>query len=369
VESLARLLPPEAPHEARSPEAGSGRLRIMQVILSRGFAGSERAAAEACNELCRAHDVALIVRRDHRSPEGASIRDHLDPRVEVTEVPGYWGSRRCIGAAIRTWRPDVVHTHLRRGTRFVAQLRPAAAHFCTLHISLNGPHYLRTDGLFCISEWQVGTVPADYRGRVFLVPNSLIPQPRLEPEQVRRLRAGFGADEASFVVGGVGRLARSKGFDLLLRAFRSAALPGAKLAIVGEGRQRRRLARLAGRDVTITGYREDAKDLYQAFDLFVSPSRTEPFGRVIVEALDAGTPVVASDTLGPRDIARRYPIEIVRRDDVVALAAALRSAAERPRTRLDLDLTEFRVERIVERMLVAYREVLAARGAAGARRD
>jgi glycosyltransferase involved in cell wall biosynthesis len=363
VESASRLVP------ARSRLASSAggcpeRLRIMQVILSSGFAGSERAAAEACNAMCAAHDVAVVIRSDHRSAGGASIRDHLDSRVQVIEVPpGLWWTRRQLAAAIRAWRPDVIHTHLRRGTRFVAQIRAGPVHFCTLHLSLNGPHYLRTDGLFCISEWQLATVPPTYGGRVFLLPNSLVPQARLDAGHVARLRAGFGVREGDFLVGGVGRLAWSKGFDILVRAFEIAALPNAKLLIAGEGRERERLQRIAGPNVVLAGFRQDAKDLYQAFDLFVSPSRTEPFGRVIVEALDAGTPVIATDALGPRDIARRFPIELVPLEDVDALAAALRSAAARPRERVTFDLAEFHVERIAERMLDAYREVLAGRAA------
>jgi glycosyltransferase involved in cell wall biosynthesis len=364
VEAIGRLLRHGPPAGEVGHADATGRLRIMQVILSSGFAGSERAAAEACNAMCGRHDVALVLRKDHRSPGGASIRDHLDPRVQVIEVPGFWGTRRCVADAIRAWRPAVIHTHLRRGTRYVAQIGAGPVHFCTLHLSLNGPHYLRTDGLFCISEWQIETVPSTYRGRVFLLPNSLVPHPHLDREHVRRLRAQFGAGDDHFVVGGVGRLAWSKGFDLLVRAFEQAALPAAKLVIVGEGRQRGRLERLAGKDVALTGFREDAKDLYQAFDLFVSPSRIEPFGRVIVEALDAGTPVIASDAQGPRDIARRFPIELVPRNDVTALAEALRRAAARPRHRVALDLSEFNVERIAARMLDAYSEVLADRASA-----
>jgi hypothetical protein len=74
--------------------------------------------------------------------------------------------------------------------------------------------------------------------------------------------------------------------------------------------------------------------------------------------------VIATDALGPRDIARRFPIEIVPRDDVGALTAALRHAATRPRERLSLDLAEFEVRAIAARMLDAYGEVLAARGVA-----
>ena len=60
----------DAPGRAAGAKADApvpeGRLRILQVILSRGFAGSERAAAEACNALAQHHDVALVIRSDHR---------------------------------------------------------------------------------------------------------------------------------------------------------------------------------------------------------------------------------------------------------------------------------------------------------------
>ncbi len=360
VEALDRLLPTE--YRAPVPRSDSvRRLRLMHVILSSGFAGSERAVAEFCSAAAEQHEVAVVLRRDHRSPGGASIRDHLGPEVKVVELPSYIGTRRALEEAITDWRPDVVHTHLRRGTRYVARIAPAdAVHFCTLHLSLNGPHFLYSDGLVCISQWQQGTLPGDYEGKVFLIPNSLVPQPRLDQARRRELRRQLGAGDDDFLIGGVGRLTPSKGFDILVKAFRQAELPGAKLTIVGEGRARRRLERLAGGQVTFTGHRHDAKDCFQAFDLFVSPSRYEPFGRVIVEALDGGVPVIATDALGPRDIALRYPVELVPKEDPAAMAAALRLVFERPRTRLSVDLSEFHIDRVVRRTLEAYLELLNA---------
>jgi glycosyltransferase involved in cell wall biosynthesis len=330
----------------------------MQVILSRGFAGSERAAAETCNALCAEHDVALVLRRDDRAKGGASIRDHLDPGVELIDVPPLWFTRSMLRGVVRRWRPDVVHTHLRRGTRYVAQIHPPAAHLCTVHISINGPHYLRADGIICMTEWQLATIPSHYRGRRFLIPNSLVPESRLGSERVRELRAELGAADGDFVIGGVGRIVPGKGFDVLIRAFEQARLSGTKLVIVGDGRELGRLRGLAGPDVRFTGYRPDAKVCFQAFDLFVSPSRREPFGRVIIEALDAGTPVVATDVAGPRDIARHYPIELVPPDDVAALGQALQRAHARPRTRLALDLSQYHVDNVARRILDAYRETL-----------
>jgi len=339
----------------------------MHVILSRGFAGSERAAAEACAALSGRHDVALVVRSDHRDPGGASIRDELEPGIEVFEVPPRLGTQRRLEKIIRAWAPDVVHTHLRRGTRYVARIGlariglPQAVHVATLHLSINGPHYLETDGLFCISEWQLDTVPPDYRGQVFLVPNSLVPHPRLDAARVRELRASLGAGEDDYVVGAVGRLAHRKGFDLLIRAFERARLPGARLVIVGDGSHRHRLERLAGERVTLTGFRRDVKDLYQAFDLFVCPSSYEPFGRVIIEALDSGVPVIATDAQGPSDIAKRHPLKLVTCGDEARLAEALQLAAAAGRVRVESDLEEFGLERIAARIEQGYQALLAAK--------
>jgi glycosyltransferase involved in cell wall biosynthesis len=334
-------------------------LRILQVILSRGFAGSERAVAEACNALAQHHDVALVIRSDHRGRGDASVCDALDAGIEVFEIPAWWRTRRRLEEIIRAWQPDVIHTHLRRGTRYVAQLEPAAVHVCTVHLSINGPHYLLTDGMFCISEWQLATVPGSYRGKAFLLPNSFVPHPRLDTERVRELRASLGAGDDEFLVGAVGRLASRKGFDMLIRAFEQAGLPNGRLVIAGDGSERRALEKVAGDRVKLVGFRHDVKDLYQAFDVFVCPSSYEPFGRVIVEALDGGVPVIASDSEGPRDLAGRYPIELVPRDDVEQLSQALRRVHAAGRRRVQVDLSEFDLQLTAERMVTAYRQLIA----------
>ncbi len=306
----------------------------MNVILSRGFAGSERAAAEACAALAQRHDVALVVRSDHRDRTGASLLDEVAPGIQVFEVPRWWRTQARLAEIIEQWRPDIIHTHLRRGTRYVSRIERTARHVSTLHLHLNGPHYLRTDALFCISEWQLATVPSAYHGKTYLVPNSLVSHPRLAPERIRQLRAELGATDDDFLIGGVGRLVPRKGFDMLLQAFAQAQLPRAKLVIVGDGSERRSLQQRAGAGVRFEGFRRDVKDLYQAFDLFVCPSRYEPFGRVIAEALDGGVPVVACESEGPRDIAQRYPLDLVPIDDAEANGGG---AAPPPRCRAQAD--------------------------------
>jgi glycosyltransferase involved in cell wall biosynthesis len=234
---------------------------------------------------------------------------------------------------------------------------------------VNGPHFLQMDGLIVIAQWQKRDL-TDYRGRVFDINESLLPQTKLAPERVAALRAEAGAAPGDLLVGGVGRLAESKGFDTLIRAFGQAALPDAKLVIAGEGRERAALERLAAETcpdgrITFLGFRSDAKDLYQAFDLFVSPSRSEPLGRVLFEALDAGTPVLATRTQGPSEILARFPGRLVDIDDAAQMADALREIAAARPPRLQHDLSPWHLDTVVRETLAAYRGLIDARAARG----
>ncbi len=337
-------------------------MRIAHMLLSRGFAGTERATAEMCNAHVRDHAVQLILRQDHRGAGGASILDRLDPAVQVVQVPRWW-PRPAVRTALERFAPDIIHAHLRRSTRLLAQIRPDAATVATLHLTVNGPHFAHMDGLICIAQWQRRDLPLDFRGQVFFINESMIPAPRLPPEAITARRAELGAARDDYLIGGVGRLAHSKGFDLLIKAFERAALPRARLAIVGDGRERARLERLARRagPVVLTGFRSNIKDYYQAFDLFVCPSRREPLGRVVLEALDGGAPVLASATAGPSELLERHGGDLVPVGDVAALAARLRHHYDLPTPRRQIDLSGYYIETVARQTLQAYERLIVTR--------
>jgi glycosyltransferase involved in cell wall biosynthesis len=339
-------------------------VRIAHTILSKGFAGSERATAEMCNAHCHEHAVLLVLKRDHRNRNGVSIRDWLDAAVEVVEV-GNWLPRAGMARALARFRPDVIHAHLRRSTRMLARIRPPAVTIATLHLTANGPHFADMDGLICIARWQHDDIPRGYRGRVFDINESLIPNRRLTAPEIDALRRQLGVGASEYLVGGVGRLARSKGFDVLIEAFKRAELPAARLVILGEGRERRRLERRCTSAISLPGFRSDVKDCYQAFDLFVSPSRSEPLGRVVLEALDAGVPVVASATRGPSEILARYPGDLFPIGDVEALTTRLRRQHAQRLPHMRHDLSAYHLQTIARETAAAYRELIDAKAARG----
>jgi glycosyltransferase involved in cell wall biosynthesis len=110
-------------------------------------------------------------------------------------------------------------------------------------------------------------------------------------------------DPAAPLVVCVGRLCRQKGQDVLLRAWPSVLrrVPGARLALVGDGPEDERLRQLAPEGVLFAGAVTDAVPWYQAADLVVLPSRWEGMALAPLEAMACGRPVVVTDVAGARE--------------------------------------------------------------------
>jgi glycosyltransferase involved in cell wall biosynthesis len=170
-------------------------------------------------------------------------------------------------------------------------------------------------------------VPA---GRVTVVPNPAPPVGQLAPRE--ELRRRFGIDAATFVF--VGRLAPAKQLPLAVSALRQ--VPGARLVIIGEGPERRRVEQavadggLDGR-VVLKGAlpRSEAIEWLRAADAAVLSSAYENFPHAAVEAIAAGTPVVSTAVGGvPEIIETGVNGILVPPRDESALAEAMRSVTK-----------------------------------------
>ena len=159
----------------------------------------------------------------------------------------------------------------------------------------------------------------------------VIPNPVDLPALPELLRRPHGEGDAHVVVG-MGRLAKEKGFDLLIEAFSRVASrhPGWTLKIVGDGPLRgclRQQAETLGiaRRVEFTGLLSDPFPVLRAADLFVCSSRYEGFGNALCEAMACGLPVISFDCpCGPSEVVRHGVDGIlVPAEDVSALSEAL----------------------------------------------
>jgi glycosyltransferase involved in cell wall biosynthesis len=160
-----------------------------------------------------------------------------------------------------------------------------------------------------------------------------------DSERVEYYRRKFSPN-GEFLIGVFGRIDRWKGQDIFLRAL--AQLPNVNGVIVGaaffeDGEYENELKALArdlgleGR-VVFAGHIEDVMTAMAACDVVTHCSTSpEPFGRVIVESMLAGTPVIASDGGGAREIvAHDETGQLTPRRDYQALAAAVKRYLENP---------------------------------------
>ena len=195
--------------------------------------------------------------------------------------------------------PVVVHTvhgfafhqqesRLRR--RLFIQLERAAAHWCHQLIAISGP----------MIEWAEaeGIAPA----RRFVKVYSGIETDRFRgAHRDSFLKDELGLDEERVVIGMVSKLWPGKGHQVFIEAAALLARQGLpfQLLIVGEGELERNLKRLVERHslgdrVRFSGFRADIPEITAQLDISCLPSFFEGMGRVALEAMAAGKPMVAS---------------------------------------------------------------------------
>jgi phosphatidylinositol alpha-mannosyltransferase len=262
-------------------------------------------------------------------------------RYQGTVAPICFSARsaRRIGLALTEARPDVVHAHepLTPSTAMLATLRSKVPVVATFHAFAERstllsaaapvlrPVWGRLQIRVAVSDAAAGFVRSRFGDGLRVIPNGCdvdafagaAPAPGLPPG--RRLLW-------------VGRLDPQKGFGVAVRAFErvAAAVPDARLVVVGEGRDIGAVELLAPEvrsrvDLVGTVPHDDLPGYHAAAEVFLSPALgQESFGMVLVEAMAAGLPVVATDIPGYREVVRdeREGL-LVPPGDAEALAAAL----------------------------------------------
>ncbi|MGV9425110.1 glycosyltransferase [Streptomyces sp. NPDC003656] len=350
-------------------------MRALHIITGLGVGGAEQQLRLLLRHLPIECDVVTLT---NPGPVAEGLRAD---GVRVTNLA--MGGNRDLTALprltrlIRRGRYDLVHTHLYRAClygRVAARLAGVRAVVATEH-SLGGSQmegrplnsgvralYLAGERLGRSTVAVSPTVAARLirwgipEPRIAVVPNGIdLDRFRYDPAARERTRAQLGLPKQAFVVGGIGRLAPGKRFDILVQALAQLP-PDTRLLLVGGGPEEGALRRRAeetgvAERVVFAGERPyptdgsggsdrsdgpDLPALTSAMDVLASPSPEEAFGLAVVEALAAGLPVRHSSCPAVEDLPSGAAPDAVRIPcDPEAYAAALagvRAAGPGPRT-------------------------------------
>jgi glycosyltransferase involved in cell wall biosynthesis len=294
-------------------------MRVLQLIPSLRMGGAERIAADLARQLRNlGHTVAV---GSMFGPLGTPLERELEsggvPVQFFGKHPGL-DLRMCarIGRALRTFQPDVLHTHhyaLRYALPAIAlNRRCRVVH--TMH-TLAQFEIDRPSRLLQYVAYRNRVVPVaigDAVARSFeteygMTPRRVIPNgiPVLDyapdPAAREQIRASLGIprDAPTFVC--VARLQDPKNHAGLLRAFASDRLrsAGAHLMLAGDGNlragleQQARATRIDDR-VHFLGVRSDVPRVLAAADAFVLASTYEGYPLSVLEAMASGKPVIAA---------------------------------------------------------------------------
>lgn len=334
-------------------------MKILQISSATAFGGGEKHLIELSRELAaRGHSVSVAVR------PSCGFKDRLRdvPFEEVFELPlrGSFDPGSVLGLSriIRKTRPDIVHAHLARDyvTSALACRLASGAHLVlTRHVlfpvsSASGIFLGNAEAAIAVSEGVRESLKRTFAERKIVSIANGIRMDRFS-ETGPGIGEAFRKDheipaECPLVVA-VGELKPLKGQeDLLIAASEVVkSFPEALFLIVGKDNSagsvfRRKLKRLASAlglvsNVMFLEWIDDTAPMLAAADCFVSASHSESFGLAILEAMAAGTPVVATDTAGAIELLDGGKAgKIVPTGDPVAIANGITGVLAEPTSAL-----------------------------------
>jgi len=368
--------------------------RVLLLSTSLGMGGADRQILYLARALlAHQYEVRLVCMTPLVEMGRQAVAEGL-PILSLEMQPGRpdWRALRRLVTLLQDWRPHLLTSFMyhanvmgrvagtwARVPVIVSSVRSerngSAARDWSMRLTNWMDHCCTTNSQRVADSFsRRGILPAK---KVRVIPNGVdVVALSAPPGERDRLRDELGVAPMEFFWLAVGRLLDQKDYPTLLRAFHSLASAPARLFVAGRGplqdelQQQARQLGISER-VVFLGVRHDIAALLAAADGLVLSSAWEGMPNVVMEALAAATPVVATDVGGVSELVEPGKSGfLVLAHDPDALSRSMRQLMALPgeqrramgqagRNRM---LAHYTLEAMAERWMVLYRELLARKG-------
>lgn len=331
-------------------------MKILILVDTLNFGGAEKQAVLDANDLTRlGHDVTIA----YFDP-GALVNELVEGVEHVhINAKGWLGRIIAIRAFIRRCGIQVIHAHMFRAGVTAAFAGRLAG--CTVVLNEHGLGInrsrlqrllFRLSSILANEVWCASDACMQFRlskesvskGKLKVVYNCFTPFAAVPAKEVQKLRYSLAEEHAVeadklVIVGYVGRFDPVKRLQFLVRAAEIMQQKTVLFVMVGDGIERETIEALIKQgDVAqcfhLPGFVHDPAIWYEAFDVFVLPSKRESLSMSLLEAGSKGVPAIAFDVGGNAEIIEHGGTGyVIPDDDIEEFAGRINELADEPSTR------------------------------------
>ena len=309
------------------------KITIIHVILSDGFAGSEKYVCDLLEFQKKYFNVYAVI-----SNKNFIIKKFLDNKIRVFQINSFFQSIK-IKKIINKFNPDIVHTHLGEAPKKVNNSLKYIL-ISTLHMNYKKKNYQHTDALIVSNSSQQNALKKEgYKGKIFKM-NLWVKLPRINiPKSM--IKKNLKIPKNHKIIGSIGRFHPQKGFDLILKSFLVSKLKETSLVLIGNGHKKFKYFEENNKNIRILGHVENQSNYYNIFDICIFMSRWETFGYTLIEAMKFKIPIISSVHVGNKDWLKFFNVLKVANGKIINLSKFFKNNNYLNKKKINYDLKMF----------------------------
>jgi glycosyltransferase involved in cell wall biosynthesis len=324
-------------------------IKILHVILSKGFAGSEKYVVDLIKYQKKTNKVNVIISNDNKM-----LNNFLRKNIKVFKV-GKFFKKYQIKSLIKKIEPNIVHTHLGEASKTVSK-SPNYKVISTMHMNFKASDYQNSDAIIVLNNSQLSEIKKKFGGKIFksyLWVN--LPRTNITKS---KLKKNLNIPKKNFIFGSIGRFHPQTGFDIIIKVFQKLKLVNCTIILIGNGHKEYKKFEKINGNFRIIGHVENVSNYYNIFDAGIFMSRWETFGFSLIEGMKFKLPIISSKHIGNKDWIDRFEILKVSQNNEIEFKKNIKKLYKSQNHRKKYDLRMFDYKKNCNSITSIYQKML-----------